>query len=215
MKKQGSGQRRLFKIRQWSESIKHTIIKRLNGVWVQVCVEEMIDRVEENEREGRWKRMVKEWRSLKRPDGRETRLLEWRECENKDEERNGWNEESLKINKFGKTRKDTRWKRGEFVVAERVRKQSESEDGGMRELRDIWGCWGWKTLQREGLSVDCYWEMKNKWKWNRGREGERNGMRIQVVKTFKNTWRKGGETVGMKGNRRVMWRFVRKKWRRN
>ena len=44
--------------------------------------------------------------------------------------------ESLKRNKFGKTRKDTRWKRGEFVVVERVRKQSESEDGGMRELRE-------------------------------------------------------------------------------
>ena len=43
----------------------------------------------------------------------------------------------MKRNKFGKTRKDTRWKRGEFVAAERVRKQSESEDGGMRELREI------------------------------------------------------------------------------
>ena len=43
---------------------------------------------------------------------------------------------SLKINKFGKTRKDTKWKRGEFVVVESVRKQSESEDGGMRELRE-------------------------------------------------------------------------------
>ena len=43
----------------------------------------------------------------------------------------------MKINKFGKTRKDTRWKRGEIVVVERVRKQSESEDGGMRELRDL------------------------------------------------------------------------------
>ena len=49
MKKQGSGQR-LFKICQGSESIKHTIIKRLNRVCVQVCVEEMIDEVEENER---------------------------------------------------------------------------------------------------------------------------------------------------------------------
>ena len=39
-------------------------------------------------------------------------------------------------NKFGKTRKDTRWKRGEIVVVEIVRKQSESEDGGMRELRE-------------------------------------------------------------------------------
>ena len=37
------------------------------------------------------------------------------------------------MNKFGKTRKDIRWKRGEFVVVERVRKQSDSEDGGMRE----------------------------------------------------------------------------------
>ena len=43
----------------------------------------------------------------------------------------------MKSNKFGKTRKDTRWKRGEFVVVEIVRKQSESEDGGMRELREI------------------------------------------------------------------------------
>ena len=63
---------------------------------------------------------------------------EERESEKEDEERNGWNEESLKRNKFGKTRKDTRWKRGEFVAVENE-KQSESEDGGMRELREIWG----------------------------------------------------------------------------
>ena len=43
----------------------------------------------------------------------------------------------MKFNKFGKTRKDTRWERGEIVVVERVRKQSESEDRGMRELREI------------------------------------------------------------------------------
>ena len=43
----------------------------------------------------------------------------------------------MKRNKFGKTRKDTRWKREEFVVVERVRKRSDSEDGGMRELREI------------------------------------------------------------------------------
>ena len=43
----------------------------------------------------------------------------------------------MKSNKFGKTGKGTRWKRGEIVVVERVRKQSESEDGGMRELREI------------------------------------------------------------------------------
>ena len=47
------------------------------------------------------------------------------------------NEECVKINKFGKTRKHTRWKRGEFVVVEKERKQSESGDGGMRELREI------------------------------------------------------------------------------
>ena len=41
----------------------------------------------------------------------------------------------MKSDKFGKTRKDIRWKRREFVVVEIVRKQSESEDGGMRELR--------------------------------------------------------------------------------
>ena len=43
----------------------------------------------------------------------------------------------MKRNKFGKTRKDTRWKRGEIVVVEMVRKQSESEDGRVIELRDI------------------------------------------------------------------------------
>ena len=43
----------------------------------------------------------------------------------------------MKRNKFGKTRKDTRWKRGEFVSEERVRKQSESEDGGVRELTEF------------------------------------------------------------------------------
>ena len=42
----------------------------------------------------------------------------------------------MKINKFGKTRKDTRRKGGDTVVFEIVRKQSESEDGGMSELRE-------------------------------------------------------------------------------
>ena len=42
----------------------------------------------------------------------------------------------MKINKIGKTRKGIRWKRREFVVVEKMRKQSESEDGGMRELRE-------------------------------------------------------------------------------
>ena len=42
----------------------------------------------------------------------------------------------MKINKFGKTRKGTRWKRGEGIVVKRVRRQNESEDGGMRELRE-------------------------------------------------------------------------------
>ena len=46
------------------------------------------------------------------------------------------NEECVKRNEFEKTFKHTRWKRGEIVVVERVRKQSESGDGGMRELRD-------------------------------------------------------------------------------
>ena len=43
----------------------------------------------------------------------------------------------MKSNKFGNTRKDTRWKRGEIIVAEKVRKQNESEYGGMRELREL------------------------------------------------------------------------------
>ena len=42
----------------------------------------------------------------------------------------------MKRNKFGKARKNTRWKRGEFVVAEIARKQSQSEDEGMKELRE-------------------------------------------------------------------------------
>ena len=42
----------------------------------------------------------------------------------------------MKINKFGKTRKDTRWKRGEIVFVKIVRKQNESEDGETRELRE-------------------------------------------------------------------------------
>ena len=45
----------------------------------------------------------------------------------------------MKRNKFGKTRKDTRWKRREFVVVEIMRKQSESEDGEMRELKKLLG----------------------------------------------------------------------------
>ena len=43
----------------------------------------------------------------------------------------------MKRNKSGKTRKDIRWKRGEIVVVEIVRKQSESEDGKTRDLREI------------------------------------------------------------------------------
>ena len=43
----------------------------------------------------------------------------------------------MKGNKIGKTRKDIRWKRGEIVVVEKKRKQSESEDGGMRKMRGI------------------------------------------------------------------------------
>ena len=55
----------------------------------------------------------------------------------------------MKRNKFGKTRKDTRWKRGEFVVVEIVRKQSESEDGGMRELREIFEAFEFGKHSRE------------------------------------------------------------------
>ena len=43
----------------------------------------------------------------------------------------------MKINKFGKTRKGARWKGGQIVFVEMVEKQSESEDGRMRELREI------------------------------------------------------------------------------
>ena len=42
----------------------------------------------------------------------------------------------MKRRKFGKTRKDTRWKRGESVVVEVMRKQGESEGGGVRGMRE-------------------------------------------------------------------------------
>ncbi len=45
------------------------------------------------------------------------------------------NEECVKRNKIGKTRKHTRWKRGEIVAVERVEKHIKSGDGGMKELR--------------------------------------------------------------------------------
>ena len=43
----------------------------------------------------------------------------------------------MKRNKLRKTRKDIRWERGDIAVVKIVRKQSESEDGGMRELKKI------------------------------------------------------------------------------
>ena len=73
---------------------------------------------------------------MKRPDGREERLLESRVRRRMVRGMDG-NEECVKRNKLGKTRKHTRWKRGESVVVELVRKQNESEDEGIRELRDI------------------------------------------------------------------------------
>ena len=42
----------------------------------------------------------------------------------------------MKRNKFRKTRKDTRWKRGEFVGVEIVRKQRECEDGKKKGIRE-------------------------------------------------------------------------------
>ena len=54
---------------------------------------------------------------MKRPDGRETRLLESRKRRRM---KRGMDEmkKNVKSFKIGKTRKDTRWKRGEFVVEE-------------------------------------------------------------------------------------------------
>ena len=54
---------------------------------------------------------------MKRPDGREERLLEERERRRMKRGMDG-NEECVKRNEFGKTRKHTRWKRGEIVVVE-------------------------------------------------------------------------------------------------
>ena len=95
----------------------------------------MIDGVEENEGREDERGISKNGGHWKDQMGERQDCLN-RGSENKDEERNEWNEESLKINKIGKTRKDIRWKRGEIVAVEKVRKQSESEDGGMGELRE-------------------------------------------------------------------------------
>ena len=73
---------------------------------------------------------------MKRPDGREENLL-WLRARMRMKRGIDRNEECVKRIKIGKTRKHTRWKRGEFVVVERVRKHSECGDGGMRELREI------------------------------------------------------------------------------
>ena len=49
----------------------------------------------------------------------------------------------MKIKKFGKTREDTRWKRGEFVIAERVGKQNSWKKvrkrmkRGLNEMRRV------------------------------------------------------------------------------
>ena len=80
-----------------------------------------------------WKRMkgredergrTRNWGHWKDQMGGRQDCWSW-ESENKDEERNEWNEDSLKSNKFGKTRKNTRWKRGEFISVEIVRKHNE------------------------------------------------------------------------------------------
>ena len=58
------------------------------------------------------------------------------ENERKDEERNEWNEEILKRDKFGKTRKDTRWKKRIVIVIDPLRMQ-RIKDGGMRKQKDM------------------------------------------------------------------------------
>ena len=70
-------------------------------------------------------------RPEKTPDGREVRALLSSEKSESEDKRM----KELEINKFGKTRKDTRWKGGESVVVEL--EKSESEDGCMRELIEI------------------------------------------------------------------------------
>ena len=102
--------------------MKNTNIKRLDRVWAQGCVEEMIDGVKENERGrirngGYWKCQMA---------GRQNDYR-W-ESEKKDEERNGWNEEGLKRNKIGKTREDTRWEGWEFVITKGKWRISEKKD---------------------------------------------------------------------------------------
>ncbi len=81
----------------------------------------------------------------------------------------------MKKNKFGKTRKNTRWKRGEFVAAENEKK-SESEDGGMRELREIFEVVEvGKHSRGNGCQLVVIERDEEQMKM-RG-EGERNGMR--------------------------------------
>ena len=76
----------------------------------------------------------------------------------------------MKIIKFRKTRKYTRWKRGEIVVVERVRKQSESGDGRMKELRERFEV---DEVGKHSRGKGCELivvETKNKWRWKLGRE---------------------------------------------
>ena len=108
--------------------------------------------------------------------------------------------------------------REESLLLFRVRKQSESEDGGMRELRDIWGWWGWKTLQREELSVGCSWEQEQmKMKMM---EGERNGMREKPdCQDLQKHLKKGRRDCCDKGKQEINVQVcedrIKKKWREN
>ena len=62
----------------------------------------------------------------------------------------------------------------------------------------------------------CQLIVTDKWRTNNnedeneeGKEREMKWESSQVGKVFKKTWKKGGDTVGTKRNRRVIWRFAR------
>ena len=100
-------------------------------------------------------------------------------------------------------------------------------------------CWEWENKVRVKMEEWESWEIFEvfevgkhsrgkgcqlvvieRWRTNEdenegGKEREMEWERRQVVKTFKNTWGKGGKIVVKKGDGILMWRIVRMEWRRN
>ena len=128
----------------------------------------MIYGVEENEREGRWKREDKEWSLLKRPDGRETRLLEYNDDRI-------WNENEKEMRGRCKTKwseggqmiKHSRWKGCERVgVESKNRKMMELSQKAMKWDVEI------KRFERDETGEDI----------------KREGGEMVRIKTWRRKW---------------------------